>query len=315
MGCNWFTETWTTLYTADPIYVDLSVAGVGTGVATGQVSGGTLTFTVPSTGCGSGIASGLTLTLPTPTSSLPFYTGSLSDYTPTPTISGDQGAATALWEVFSAGILAGIVPLAGTTCEAPLSEDYIRSQMLFQANTNLTCTSSSMTNPPWYDVYSATLLGLGSGNYTQYYTFPYADVWATDGTITITNIQQNNTQVFINIADMTGIVVPDPFNDTTVYMVTFTGLPGDGTMVTFGTNPDFTSNPIITMMDVGVPFAAVGGTMYMGVTYSEGSYAGPVWGTHIIPSVAIPALKPVLPGTVTISQSSLNVSISVGASP
>jgi hypothetical protein len=318
VGCNWFTNVWKNgsndaLYQASPVYVDLSVAGPGSGVATGQVDGsGNFVFTVPSSGCGSGAASGFSLTLPIPTTSLPFYTGSLNDYSPAPTIVGAQAYATVIWEIFSAAILAGIVPLTGTTCSSPLSESYIRSQTLFQANANLACTSSSSTNPPWYDFYSQTFLGMGTGNYTKYYTFPYADVWQTDGTITVTSLSTANTQIFINIASMSGITIPNPFNDNNSYTVTFTGLPGDGTTVTFGSNSDYSQNPQVTQ---GVPYPATGGTMYMGVTYSTGPYAGQIWGTHIIPSVSTPALKPVLPGTITISQSSEDVSISVGASP
>jgi hypothetical protein len=318
-GCNWFTNVWkngsnNALYQSNPIYIDLSVAGPGSGVATGQVdNSGNFNFSVPAVpACGSGAASGFTLTLPTPTSSLPFYTGSLNDYTPAPTISGPQAYATVIWQIFSAAVLAGIVPLAGTSCNSPLSESYIRSQTLFQSNANLSCTTSSTTNPPWYDFYSATFLGMGSGNYTKYYTFPYADVWATDGTITVTDLPSANTQIFINIGDMSGIVIPNPFNDTNSYTVTFTGLPGDGTTVTFGSNPNYSQNPQISQ---GVPYAATGSSMYMGVTYSTGPYAGQIWGTHIIPSVSTPALKPTLPGTISISQSSGNVSISVGASP
>ena len=313
VGCNWFTNVWTTLYQSQPLYVDLSLAGPGSGVATGQVNGsGEFIFTVPASGCGSGAASGFSLTLPTPTSSLPFFTGSLNDYTPAPTIVGNPVYATVIWEIVSAAILAGIVPLASTTCEAPLTENYIRGQTLFQPNTNLSCTSSPTTNPPWYDFYSQTLLSMGSGQYTKYYTFPYADVWATDGTITITNLPQANTQVFINIGNMSGIVVPDPFDDMNAYTVTFTGLPTDGTVVTFGSNPNFSANPQVTQ---GMPYPATGGAMYMGITYGTGSYAGKIWGTHIIPSVSTPALKPVLPGTVSISQAAGAVSISVGASP
>jgi hypothetical protein len=317
-GCNWFTNVWddgsnSALYQTAPVFVDLSVAGPGSGVATGLVdNSGNFIFTVPSSGCGSGGASGFSLTLPIPTTSLPFYTGSLNDYTPAPTIQGPQAYATVLWEIFSAAILAGIVPLTGTSCSSPLSENYIRSQTLFQPNANLTCTSSPSTNPPWYDFYSQTFLGMGTGQYTKYYTFPYADVWQTDGTITVTNLPTANTQIVINIGSMSGIVIPDPFNDANSYMVTFTGLPGDGTTVTFGSNPNYSQNPQISQ---GVPYMASGGSMYMGVTYSTGPYAGQIWGTHIIPSVSTPALKPVLPGVITITQSSENVSISVGASP
>lgn len=244
-GCNWFTNVWknmanNALYQSAPVYVDLSVAGPGSGVAAGQVdTSGNFIFTVPASGCGSGSASGFSLTLPIPTTSLPFYTGSLNDYTPAPTIQGAQTYATVLWEIFSSAILAGIVPLTGTSCTSPLSENYIRSQTLFQPNANLSCTSSASTNPPWYDFYSQTFLGMGSGQYTKYYTFPFADVWQTDGTITVTNLPTANTQIFITIGSMAGIVVPNPFNDTNSYMVTFTGLPGDGTTVTFGSNPNF----------------------------------------------------------------------------
>lgn len=292
-NCAWLTSVWANgtnnaIYQLQPLYVDLSVVGPSYGVAKGQVdTSGNFNFTAIS-----GTGTGSTLVLPTPTSSRAFFTSTLSDYVPAPTMTGDPNVATAIWQALSAGIISGIVPLENTSQSSPLSQSYIRQQMLFSNNSNLSCMTPSLPFPPYYDFYSGTFIGMGSSPYTKFYTTPYADFLGTDGTITVTNIQNANAQVTISIGSMAGISVPNPFDDKNLYTVVFNELPSYVT-VTFGPNPNFSSNPT-------VPFAGktymnvAGSTMYLGVTFTSGNYTGQVWGTQLIPSG--PASKPVIPG-------------------
>ncbi len=303
ISCSWLSNVWynagtPAYFQTHTLYVDLSTAGPTYGYASGTVDGsGNFNFTaITGTGAGS------TLTLPLPTTSKPFFTSALADYTPAPTQTGDANVATAIWQGFSAGVISGIVPLS-TTSTTPLSQSFIRTQTLFANNSLISC------NGPWYDFYSGTFIALGSGNYTKFYTTPYGDYLGLDGTITVTNITNAGAHVIATIGDMSGIAIPNPFNDNNNYTVAFGALPVTAT-ATFGTNPDYTSNPSIPAG--GQTYTPVAGsTMYLQVTYTQGSYKGS-WGTHIIPSA--PALKPILPIPVTMSLvggagGTLNISI------
>lgn len=307
---NWLSQVWyngsnNAIYQLpqNTLYVDLSTAGPTYGVAQGLVdSSGNFNFTAIS-----GTGQGSTLVLPLPTSSKAFFTSTLSDYTPAPTITGDPNVAAAIWQGLSAGVIAGIVPLFPTSQTAPLSQTYVRSQPLFVNN-------AQITSGPWYDFYSGTFIGMGSSPYTKFYTTPYADYLGTDGTVTVTNIAQAGASVTVTLGNMAGIAVPNPFNDNNLYTVIFNALPA-GITVTFGSNPIFSSNP--TVSSVGQTFNSVSGqTMYLGVTYGSGSYSGQVWGTHIIPSA--PAPKPVLPGGLSLVLTGGvggTLTITLGASP
>lgn len=288
-SCDWLTTVWynvmnTATYQTQPLYIDLSTAGPSYGVAQGTVDmSGNFNF-ITLTGTGAGTA---TLTLPLPTSSKAFFSSSLADYVPAPIITGDVNVATAIWQGLSAGIISGIIPLLNTSQTSPLSQSYIRQQSLFVNNANL-CMGAVV---PLYDFYSGTFISMGSGNYTKFYTTPYGDYLGTDGTITVTNIQTANAQVTTTIGSMSGIPIPNPFDDTNTYTIVFNPLPATAS-ATFGTSPNFSSNPPVSSS--GQTFINVlGSTMYLGVTYSTGSYAGQVWGVQIIPSG--PAVKPTLP--------------------
>ncbi len=293
MSCDWLTTVWDNagmaIYQTQPLYISLSTAGPTYGVAKGQIDGsGNFNFTALT-----GTGTGSTLVLPLPTSSRAFFTSVLTDYTPAPTITGDMNVATAIWQGLSAGVIAGVVPLLGTTQGNPLSQSFIRQQTLFTNNANL-------CHGPWYDFYSGTLIGMGSSPYTKFYTTPYGDYLGTDGTVTVTQIANAGAAVSITIGDMTGIPVPNPFNDNNNYTVVFNSLPPN-VVVTFGTNPDFSMNP--SVMSTGQTFTNVlGSSMYLGATYSTGNYPNQLWGIHLIPSA--PAAKPTLPG--------LNLSLSGG---
>lgn len=307
---NWLSQVWfngsnNAIYQipANTLFIDLSTAGPSYGIAQGSVdTSGNFNFTAIS-----GTGTGSTLVLPLPTSSKAFFTSTLSDYTPTPTITGDSNVANAIWQGLSAGIISGIVPLLGTSQSNPLSQSFIRQQTLFVNNPNI-------TSGPWYDFYSGTFINMGSSPYTKFYTTPYGDYLGTDGTVTVTQIAQADAVVTVTIGNMAGIAVPNPFNDNNTYTVTFNALPSDVT-VTFGSNPDFSSNPMVS--STGETFNSVpGGMMYLGVTYNTGSYTGRIWGTHIIPSG--PAPKPVLPGGLSLMLSGGvggTLTITVGASP
>lgn len=307
-NCNWLTTVWANMsnnaiYQMQPLYISLSTSGPSYGVAQGQVdNSGNFNFMAIS-----GTGTGSTLVLPLPTSSKAFFTSTLSDYVPAPTITGDMNVATAIWEGFSAAVVAGIIPLLGTSQNSPLSQSYIRQQTLFVNNPNL-CTG------PWYDFYSGTFISLGSSPYTKFYTTPYADYLGTDGTVTVTSITNAAASVSVTIGNMAGIPVPNPFNDSNNYTVVFNPLPAN-VNVTFGTNPNFSQNP--TVSSGGQTFNAVpGSSMYLGVTYLAGNYPGQVWGTHIIASA--PAPKPVLPGGLSLSLSGGaggTLSITLGGPP
>lgn len=292
ISCDWLENVWYNMsnnatYQLAPLYIDLSTSGPAYGIAQGQVDmSGNFNFTAIS-----GQGMGSTLTLPLPTSSKAFFTSTLTDYTPAPMQTGDNNVATAIWQALSAGVISGVIPLTGTSVSAPLSQSFIRKQSLFQNNTGLPC------NGPWYDFYSGTFISMGSGNYVKFYTTPYADFLGTDGTVTVTQIANANAQVTVNIGDMSGIAIPDPFNDMFDYTVIFNPLPAN-VFVTFGSNPNPASNP--SVMAGGQTFMNVpGATMYLGVTYATNNYTGQTWTTHLIPSA--PAPKPVLPGGLSLS--------------
>ena len=293
-NCDWLTTVWynssnNALYQLAPLYIDLSTAGPTYGVASGQVDGsGNFNFTALT-----GAGTGSTLVLPLPTSSRAFFTATLSDYIPAATMTGDPNVATAIWQGLSAAVISGIIPLSGTSQTNPLSQTYIRQQTLFANNAGLSCIG------PWYDFYSGTLIGMKSSPYLKFYTTPYGDYLGTDGTVTVTNIANAQASVTVTIGNMSTIPIPNPFNDTNTYTVVFTPLAASAT-ATFGANPDYALNPAVP--SGGHTYSTVAGsTMYLGITYNSGPYAGQVWGTHIIPSA--PALKPVLPIPSTISLS------------
>ncbi len=288
---DWLASVWynamnTATYQVAPLFIDLSTSGPTYGVAQGQVDMmGNFNFTALT-----GTGTGSTLVLPLPTSSRAFFTSTLTDFVPAPTITGDMNVATAIWQALSAAVISGIIPLTGTTQTSPLSQSYIRQQTLFTNNPAL-CTG------PFYDFYSGTFIAMGASPYTKFYTTPYADFLGTDGTITVTSINTANAQVTVQIGDMSGIAIPNPFNDANMYTVVFNPLPAN-TTVTFGTNPDFTQNTTVAMG--GQMFTMVpGASMYLGVTYATGNYPNQVWGTHLIPSG--PAPKPALPGGLTLA--------------
>ncbi|MDR3623560.1 MAG: beta-1,3-glucanase family protein [Chlamydiales bacterium] len=305
--CSWLSNVWynvgnTASFQEHPLYIDLSTAGPTYGVAEGVMDGsGNFNFSVLS-----GTGGGSTLTLPLPNSSKAFFTSTLSDYSPTPTSTGDPNVSTAIWQGLSAAVISGVIPLV-TSESAPLSQSFIRTQTLFTNNSLIPCTG------PWYDFYSGTFIGMGSGNYTQFYTTPYGDYLGTSGTVTVTNIANAGAHVITTIGDMSGIPIPDPFNDSNNYTVIFNELPS-GVSVTFGSNPDFTSNPSVNF--AGQTFDTVSGaTMYLGVTYGGGNYIG-LWGTQLIPSA--PAMKPILPNPGNMSLAGGpggTLTITVGASP
>jgi hypothetical protein len=302
--CNWLTQVWNTFYVANTLWIDLSTSGPSYGVASGTVSGGTFTFTaITGTGTGS------TLVLPLPTTSKPFFTSALSDY-PGQSSTGDPNVAAAIWQALSAGIMAGVIPYTGNSQSNPLSQSFIQSQTLFANNAYLTALPCA---GPWYDFYSGTFIGMGTGNYTQFYTTPYGDYLGTSGTTTITGIQNAGAVVTVNIADMTGIHIPNPFDDTNSYSVTFATLPSN-ISATFGSNPQFGQNATVTN---GQPPVVINGNqMYLGVTYQAGPYTNVLWGTQLIPSGQ--ACKPILPGGMISCRMTLtgsNLVVTLGASP
>lgn len=288
-GCSWLGSAWynggnTAFWqTNTPLYVDLSVLGPSYGYATGIIDGsGNFNFTVAT-----GTSTGSTATFPLPNDSTAFFTSDLQNYSPAYTYTGDANVPIGIWQALSASIITGISPFA-TSPSNLLSQNYVRSQSAnyFENNSNISCQSGV-----WYDFYSKTLLSLGSGNYTKYYTTPYADYLGIDGTVTVLNLNSNPIQVISNIADMSGINIPDPFNDTNQYTVIFSA--SNNVIITFGTNPNVSSNPVVP--STGQTYTnVVGSTMYVGVQYQSGNYNNGTWySAQLIPSV--PSIKPGLP--------------------
>jgi hypothetical protein len=101
----------------------------------------------------------------------------------------------------------------------------------------------------------------------------------------------------VNIGNISGISIPNPFNDTHNYTIIFNPLPTN-VSVTFSSNSNTTLN--LSVISAGQTFENVtGSTMYLGITYKINNYIGQTWTTHLIPLA--PALKPVLPGGLSLN--------------
>ena len=140
-----------------------------------------------------------------------------------------------------------------------LNQSYLQnnSSNYYQNNSLLTAALSDCScvpNIPWYDFYSRTLLTIGSPN--LFYTSAYSDFLGTDGTIVIVNPNTNNSTATITIVlnDVTtGVIVPEPEQDTTVYSAVV-GIPSETTVMT-GTSATGPWSPIcIPLTQVEIRF-------------------------------------------------------------
>ncbi|MCB1106591.1 MAG: hypothetical protein KDK76_00675 [Chlamydiia bacterium] len=251
-----------------------------------------------------------TLIFPKPTSSKAFFTGAVSDYEPA--ISGSASAATQdqVFKVFATSIISGFFPI---NCQYPapitINNTYVqsRSSDYFKNNEILTEALSGclcVSNIPWYDFYSRTLLTIGTPN--LFYTSAYSDFLGTDGTLVIVNPNTDNKEatLTVNIGDCTtGINFPDPYSDTATYTITV-NIPSDVT-VQFGTSA---SGPFGS-----IPATAAGNAFFLQVTYNSGIYQGQTFVTQIAPLAQI--YHPILPGQGVIINSGTTTTINIGASP
>lgn len=98
---------------------------------------------------------------------------------------------------------------------------------------------------PWYDLYSKALHSFGDKQ--PVYTFAYDDALGQDGTLHSPNA--NNPSASITLGDMTGITIPDPYTDNTIYTVT--PIIGKGSTVTYNGQKLASNVPIY---NVTIPF-------------------------------------------------------------
>ena len=216
-----------------------------------------------------GADDGNTLIFPSPTSSKAFFTGAASDYKPAITGSASAATLAQVFKVFATLIIGGITPI---DCMNPtqftINGAYVQnnSANYFQNNADLTSALSTcpcLSNVPWWDFYSRTLLTIGTPN--LFYTSAYSDFLGTDGTIVIVNPNTNNAAatITVNLGDAsTNINYPNPYSDTTMYTYDV-GIPAN-TTVLYGTSPMGPWNPIPSSV------TAQANQIFLQVTYASG---------------------------------------------
>ncbi|MEI8366269.1 MAG: beta-1,3-glucanase family protein, partial [Parachlamydiaceae bacterium] len=279
--CQWFNRLWTNDESAPAAYYDvnganhtitlnLTNAGANAGTATGCVDGcRNFVFTL---GSDSQWYPGSVI-FQAPLTISSFFSGDYTNYvdpdTNQPGWSVSRGATTetvkAIWQVLSCAFNVGLLPPSGTTGtpEAPLTKAWMQSQVsnFFNDNANL-CTG------PWFNFYSQVLhTKLMASPYLNYYTAPFDDYLGIDGTITVNDTLGANAGAAVNITigDMTDSIIPNIFDDSTIYNVIFAPLPAGVTNVTF----NGTSVP----SDGGGMGTASGSSMIVALQYTTGAYS------------------------------------------
>jgi len=114
--------------------------------------------------------------------------------------------ARALTAAFDAGLLPA-------DNDITLSKDYFKSKHadFYKDNSNLETKGG-----PWFDLYSKAFHNFKG---QPIYTFAYDDILGQDGTLHDSNVN-NIGKVSVTIGDMTGTKLPDPYIDSTKYMLT-----------------------------------------------------------------------------------------------
>ena len=256
-----------------------------------------------------GSDAGKTVVFPLPTSSKAFFTGAVSDYMPA--IGGNASSATKkqLLKVFATSIITGFFPLDCKPDQITLNNTYIQkhSSEYFTNNSTLTSALSTcpcVSNVPWFDFYSRTLLTIGTPN--LFYTSAYSDFLGADGTIAITSLSSENDDATITVTIndcQTSVNFPDPYSDTDVYNITV-GIPSDATVM-FGTSEGGPFGPI--------PATAAGNAFFLQITYNAGIYSGQTFVSQIAPLAQI--FHPTLPGQGVVKTTGSNTNVTLGASP
>lgn len=315
--CTWFNAVWSgqtqsgeqSYYqnrkTVPYLILDATTES-GTAIATGyETNDNNFSFVISG-----GTDAGKTLVFPYPTSSKAFFTGAVSDYQPAIVSSTSAATQAQVFKVFATSIIAGFLPI---NCQLPQpitidsnfvqansSEYFKNNSLLAQELAGCACVD----NTPWYDFYSRSLLTIGSPN--LFYTSAYSDFLGTDGTVVIVNPATDNSaaSITVNLNDCsTGVVLPNPYSDTTVYDVTV-GLPQHVT-VEFGTSA---GGPFGS-----IPATAAGNAFFLKVTYLEGVYNGQAFITQIAPAAKL--FHPILPGQGVITTTGTNTTVIIGSSP
>ena len=322
-SCSWFNAVWSgqtqsgsQAYFAKqspspgfPAYLLLDATTVnGSATALGyEQSDNSFNFTIQG-----GPDNGNYVSFPYPTSSMAFFTGAASDYKPAISTNASADTVAQVLKVFATSIISGFFPI---NCQYPnkieLNQAYLQnhSSSYYQNNSTLTSSLSGCScvpNVPWYDFYSRTFLTIGSPN--LFYTSAYSDFLGTDGTIVMVNPNTNNSAATVTIVinDVTtGVIVPEPEQDTTVYSAVV-GIPGGATVktATAATGPWST---------ITYPFNPSGNTFYLQITYGNGIYNGQTFVTQVWPSVE--AFHPILPGQGAITTTGMTTNVTLGASP
>jgi hypothetical protein len=331
LGCTWFDAVWFNTVNPQTAYyqknnpvpylvVDATTTN-GAGTAKGyETNTGDFVFTIS----GDGVDNAKTVIISKPTSSKAFFTGAVSDYTPAISGTASSLAFAQIFKVFATSIISGILPF---NCQFPdpvvLDSTYVQNHAseYFANNTILNSYLSScscVSNHPWYDFYSRTLLTIGTPH--LFYTSAYSDFLGADGTIVITSLDSENQEATITITlgdCSTNINFPDPFLDSTLYTV-YVNPPADSK-----------SNSLATVLystSESGPFSAItspmsnvsGSQVFLQVTYNSTAdyptdYNGLTFVTQVAPSASI--TTPILPGAANISTTGTTTTISIGAPP
>lgn len=313
-SCQWLTTLWNTYYKTglgnNTITLILTNAGPTAGTATGQVDvNGNFVFTIQNSTLW---PSSATVTFQPPVTIAPFFSGAYTDYVdptnsnaPLWSFSGgaNEAAVEAIWQIFSCAFNVGFIPPpAGVgTAGNPLTKSYLQGQQAnyFQNN-------AALCPGPWYNFFSQVLhTMLVQSPYINYYTAPFDDYLGIDGTIFVDDTTGANQGASVNVTlgDMTGSVIPNILNDSTVYSVTI-NLPGTVSNVTFNGQPVTTSGPVGT---------ATGSNINLSLQYTSGPYANTTFTTQVSPGTA--TTTPVLPYPAHIVLNGNTVTITLGGAP
>lgn len=317
--CSWFNAVWrgTTLAEDQAYYQNRkpipylvldATTKSGSATAKGyELEDGSFRFVISG-----GPDSGKTVTFPLPTSSQAFFTGAVSDYAP-PIISNASAATNdQVFKVFATSIISGFFPI---NCQFPnpitINNSYVqgRSSDYFENNALLTKAldgCSCVSNVPWYDFYSRTLLTIGSPN--LFYTSAYSDFLGTDGTIVIVNPNTDNAAatITVNIGDCnTGVNFPDLYSDSDAYSATVNP-PADATV-------EFSTSKMGPFMPISNPIMVTGDAFFLQVTYNAGIYQGQSFVTQIAPLAQV--FHPILPGQGVVITNGSTTTVNIGASP
>lgn len=319
-SCTWFNAVWsgttnsgqTAFYRqkATPphgIEVDATTTN---GPATAKAimgNDGSFTFTVSASQ--SNPDKGATMVIPSPTNSMAFFTGAVSDYQPPITGSASDGTKAQIFKVFATSIIGSFFPINCYT-QPPfvITQDYLESKSAnyFQNNTSLESLLSGCaceSNIPWFDFYSRTLLTLGTPN--LFYTSAYSDELGTDGTIVIVDLNTQNADatILITLNSLAGVTLPTPFVDATTYSITvaYNGQTTAEYSVVSNTGP---------WLPISNPISATGSAFWVKASYTEPPYDSGSYIVQVSPSAKI--TSPTLPYAAVITTTGTNCTVALG---